>query len=146
MCKKKCAILARYYNETQGKVTLGFVYMPVCNDAKAENILNWIPSSIYVIETVQDLAVTTAMWWLAKNNCLSRPLIFTELAVHCHLVSILAKIGAKELCVTWRTAHWHPLLLWEKFQMRRPKRVSRVLQCLTSLHPVRHCGLDHQLL
>ncbi|KAM7412355.1 hypothetical protein PAMA_022033 [Pampus argenteus] len=45
MCEKECAILARYYSEAQDKVAVGFIDMPVCNDAKAENIFNCIASS-----------------------------------------------------------------------------------------------------
>lgn len=39
MCEKEFDILDRYYNETHGKVTVVFVDMPLCNNAKAENIL-----------------------------------------------------------------------------------------------------------
>lgn len=47
MCEKECAILVRYYSEAQDKVAVGFVDMPVCNDAKAENIFNCIASSMH---------------------------------------------------------------------------------------------------
>lgn len=47
MCEKECAILVRYYSEAQDKVAVGFVDMPVCNDAKAENIFNYIASSMH---------------------------------------------------------------------------------------------------
>lgn len=46
MFEKECAILVRYYSEAHDKVAVGFVDMPVCNDAKTENIFNCIASSM----------------------------------------------------------------------------------------------------
>lgn len=46
MCEKD-RILVRYYSEAQDKVTVGFVDMPVFNDAKAANIFNCIASSMH---------------------------------------------------------------------------------------------------
>lgn len=109
MCEKECAILVRYNSEAQDKEEVGFVDMPVCNDAKAENIFNCIASSMHEkgIEWSNCIGFSSdnCNVMIGKNNSvLSRvkaqaPYIYS---VGCpsHLVNICAKTAAKELSMS----------------------------------------------
>lgn len=109
MCEKECAILARYYSEAQDKVADGFIDMPVCNDAKAENIFNCIASSMdekgINWSNCIGFSSDNCNVMIGKNNSvLSRvkaqaPHIYS---VGCpsHLVNICAKTAAKELSMS----------------------------------------------
>ncbi|XP_018412570.1 PREDICTED: uncharacterized protein LOC108787494, partial [Nanorana parkeri] len=105
MCEKECAIV-RYYNETQDKVTVGFVDIPVCNDATAENIFNSIASSMHD----KDLEWSNCVGFssdncnvmIGKNNSLLSRVKAPAAHIGCpsHLVNICAKTAAKELSMS----------------------------------------------
>lgn len=109
MCEKECAILARFFDEEKERVSVGFIDMPICNSANAENVFRCINTSLeekgLKWSNCVGFSSDNCNVMIGKtNSVLSRvkqqaPYIYSA-GCPSHLINICAKTAAKELTLS----------------------------------------------